>query len=181
MNHAGTRFISLSLFSFAVAVATSTTTGCAAPGDDETLDPVLVSPDDDLEEKALVLAGPQLAVDPRIAGTFVAARCRPILRSTTPETYWPGNEVDVCPPADPLVAQVRYHGALEAGLTLRADVALPGTLSCTMNRDTLRTTCSRSADRLVEKTCAETRIYECPCGVETVTTPNGPAAQCKRF
>ena len=40
--------------------------------------------------------------------------------------------------------------------------------------------CTRSADRVIERLCTETRTYECPCGVETVTAEGVLVGQCRR-
>ena len=71
------------------------------------------------------------------------------------------------------------RGSIEGGLTKRQDKLLPGTFSCSRNPRTGLSNCTKEPDRLIEETCNETRVYECPCGVETVSTSDGLGARCR--
>jgi hypothetical protein len=110
---------------------------------------------------------------------IVMPACRAVLVSSGPAIRNEPNEWG-CPAANPYVGQERFAGNLESGLTVLRDEAKPGQLRCAPSKIVGGgITCTKTTDRLIEKLCTETRTYECPCGVESVTVDGALVAQCR--
>jgi hypothetical protein len=147
--------------------------GCAATSEE--------ADDSEVPSVDAVAAGPQtIAVSsPLVGASIVFPECRAILLSTGPIASNGANSWG-CPAADPYTAQRRLSGEVEGGLIELRDEAQFGKLSCSVPKGFVQPVCTKTPDRLLEKTCTELRVYECPCGVENVTVEGGVAAACKR-
>ncbi len=111
----------------------------------------------------------------------MAPQCRAVLVSTTPAPENGGSYYASCSePANPHVPQHRLAGYIEGTITDLRDQAKPGVLVCTPSpvKNGLPV-CVRGKDQLVEKLCNETRVYDCPCGVESASVDGGLAGYCR--
>jgi hypothetical protein len=162
--------------SFALVLSTLTLGGCAADSE-----PVAPGPTDneDVAVTTQALTLPPASTIDTSQLLLVMPECRAVLASTGPAVDNRPNTWG-CASANPYVAQKRYAGELESGITLLRDQVQNGQFRCTMNPITQLTKCTRSADRLIEQLCDATLTYDCPCGVESVTVDGVVAAQCKR-
>jgi hypothetical protein len=176
----------MSLVSFSLAAFALV--GCAAPGAETAADDnadndvnVTIQSADAVTAKSLTLVQPTQPVVSPIQGVqIVAPQCRAVLVSTTP-TDNGGSFYPSCSfAANPHLAQRRIAGYIESTITDLRDQADPSHLVC---KPSLikggAPICSMTPDRVIEKLCNETRVYDCPCGVETTMVEGAPAGYCR--
>lgn len=127
---------------------------------------------------ALVVQGP--VVTPVKDLVAVAPACRAVLVATLPAVDNRPNTWG-CAPANPYVAQRRHTGDPESGIGTLLDQTRTGKLTCTRNPSVPfgPVTCTRSADQLAETLCDATLVYDCPCGIDTVSLDGDLASACR--